>query len=122
MPIPKKINAILFVILILQNTFMFAQIKTQTIRGSVIDKVTRQPVIGAAVSVVGTTQGSITNASGNFSISNVGIGRQSVKCTSIGYETFSSEEFILNSAKEVVLTIDLKESIGDLQEVNLKIQ
>lgn len=109
----------LFVLISFHSSILFAQNKTQTVRGSVIDRVTRQPVIGASISVVGTTQGAITDASGSFSIANVVIGRRSVKCTSVGYEAFSSEEFILNSAKEVVLTIDLKESTGELQEVKI---
>ena len=112
-------KSLFFALLFFQNPFLFAQNKSQTVRGTVIDRVTRQPVIGASISVVGTTQGSITDASGAFSIVNVVIGRRSVKCTSVGYESFSSEEFILNSVKEVVLTIDLKESIGDLQEVKI---
>ncbi|WP_435354558.1 TonB-dependent receptor [Emticicia sp. SJ17W-69] len=108
-----------FVLISFHSSILFAQNKTQTVRGTVIDRVTRQPVIGASISVVGTTQGAITDVLGTFSIANVAIGRRSVKCTSVGYEVFSSEEFILNSAKEVVLTIDLKESTGELQEVKI---
>ncbi len=98
---------------------LFGQNKTQVVRGSVIDRITRQPIIGASVQITGTTQGAITDASGLFSIPNVAIGRRSVKCSSIGYETYSSEEFILNSVKEVVLTIDLREATGDLEEVKV---
>ncbi len=112
-------KSLFFALLFFQNPFLFAQNKSQTVRGTVIDRVTRQPVIGASISVVGTTQGANTDVLGTFSIPNVAIGRRSVKCTSIGYETFSSEEFILNSVKEVVLTIDLKESTGELQEVKI---
>jgi hypothetical protein len=100
-------------------SILFAQNKTQIVRGSVIDRITRQPIVGASVQITGTTQGAITDASGLFSIPNVAIGRRSVKCSSIGYETYSSEEFILNSAKEVVLTIELSEATGDLQEVKV---
>lgn len=100
-------------------SILFAQNKTQVVRGSVIDRITRQPIVGASVQITGTTQGAITDASGLFSIPNVAIGRRSVKCSSIGYETYSSEEFILNSAKEVVLTIELSEATSDLQEVKV---
>lgn len=100
-------------------SILFAQNKTQVVRGNVIDRITRQPIIGASVQITGTTQGAITDASGLFSITNVAIGRRSVKCSSIGYETYSSEEFILNSAKEVVLTIELSEATSDLQEVKV---
>ncbi|RYU96540.1 TonB-dependent receptor [Emticicia agri] len=100
-------------------SILFAQNKTQVVRGSVIDRITRQPIVGASVQIIGTTQGVITDASGLFSIPNVTIGRRSIKCSSIGYETYVSEEFILNSAKEVVLTIELNEATGDLQEVKI---
>jgi hypothetical protein len=105
--------------ILLNSPLLFAQNKTQIVRGNVIDRVTRQPIVGASVLITGTTLGAITDSSGLFSIPNVTIGRRSVQCSSIGYETYSSEEFILNSAKEVVLTIDLKESTGDLQEVKI---
>ena len=101
------------------TTLLQAQNKTQVVRGSVIDRITRQPITGASVQIAGTTQGAITDASGLFSIPNVAIGRRSVKCTSIGYEAYSSEEFILNSVKEVVLTIELAESSSDLQEIKV---
>ncbi|CAH0995689.1 hypothetical protein EMA8858_01814 [Emticicia aquatica] len=110
---------LLFTVLFLNSSLIFAQNKTQIIRGTVIDRITRQPVIGASIAVIGTSQGSLSDVLGNFSIPNVPIGRRSVKCTSIGYEAFSSEEFILNSVREVVLTIDLKESTGELQEVKI---
>lgn len=100
-------------------SILFAQNKTQIVRGSVIDRITRQPIVGASVQITGNTQGSITDASGLFSIPNVAIGRRSIKCSSIGYETYASEEFILNSAKEVVLTVELREATGDLQEVKV---
>lgn len=114
-----KYLSLTWLILTFCSITVFAQNKTQTISGTVIDRVTRQPVIGASVSINGTQQGAVSDASGKFSILNVNIGRRSVKCTSIGYETFSSEEFILNSVREVVLMIDLKESTGELQEVKV---
>ncbi|GGD70185.1 prevent-host-death protein [Emticicia aquatilis] len=114
-----KYLSLTYLFVIICSLSVLAQNKTQTIRGTIIDRVTRQPVVGASITVVGTTQGGISDVSGNFSIPNVSIGRRAVKCTSIGYETFSSEEFILNSVREVVLTIDLKESTGELQEVKI---
>lgn len=111
--------SIIYFLIIFNCISSFSQNKTQTIRGKVIDRVTRQPVIGASVSVFGTTQGAISDALGSFVIMNVPIGRCSIKCTSIGYESFSSEEFILNSVREVVLSIELKESTGELQEIKI---
>lgn len=95
------------------------QNKTQTIRGRVVDRINRQPLVGATLLVVGTTQGTQTNALGEFVLPNVHIGRTAVRCSMVGYEAYSTEEFILNSVREVVLTIELKESLNDLQEVKV---
>ena len=39
-----------------------------TVKGQVVDAETGDPLIGAAVTVVGTTQGSVTDVNGNFTI------------------------------------------------------
>lgn len=105
--------------LVFLNVSLFAQNKTQTIRGKVIDRVNRQPVAGASVIIIGTAQGTQTDALGEFSIPNVRIGRTAVKCTMVGYEPYSTEEFILNSVREVVLNLELKEALYDLNEVKV---
>ena len=52
----------------LSSAFIFAQ--TKTVTGTVVDEL-GEPVIGANVIVVGTTNGATTDIDGNFSISNV---------------------------------------------------
>jgi len=52
----------------LSSAFVFAQ--TKTVTGTVVDEM-GEPVIGANVVVVGTTNGATTDIDGNFSISNV---------------------------------------------------
>jgi hypothetical protein len=56
-----------------------------TVSGFVRDSATREPLIGATVSVRGTKLGKITNKSGFFSIANVPSGKQTVVVSFVGY-------------------------------------
>lgn len=115
----RKYLSLTFLLLLSSFLSVVAQTKTQTVRGRVIDRVNRQPMVGVSVVVVGTTQGAQTNALGEFVLSNVRIGRTSVKCSMVGYEDYTTEEFILNSVREVVLNVELKENLYNLQEVKV---
>ncbi len=100
----KRVFAILYTILPL---FAFAQVPTQIIRGNVIDKDTREPLIGATIVLQGASMGTTTDAEGNFALPNAPVGRHQVQCTYIGYDTWLSDPFILNSARELTLAIEL---------------
>lgn len=92
---------------------------TQTIKGRVIDKVTRQPLIGATIAVTNTEApiGITSDAEGNFSLVNVPVGRRVVECQYVGYKSFVSEGIVVNSVKEVVLEIELVEGAIEIDEV-----
>src|SRR5690606_14328992 len=76
-----------------------AQIPTQVIRGRVTDKDTREPLIGANVTIVNSNPelGGVTDLDGKFEITAVPVGRVQIECTYIGYGSFLSDPFILNS-------------------------
>lgn len=92
---------------------------TQTVRGRITDADSRAPVIGANVVVVESDPllGSSTNVSGDFKIAEVPVGRISLKVTSIGYEEKLISNLLVNSAKEVVLDIELRESMVNMEEL-----
>jgi len=86
---------------------------TQTVRGTAVDKFTKAPLIGATVYVSNSDPiiGAITDENGKFTLKKVPLGRAEVICTYIGYDSYSSENFIITSAKEVVLDIEMVEGI-----------
>ena len=86
---------------------------SQSIRGTVIDKFTKAPLIGATVYVSSTDPviGTISDENGHFVLKKVPLGRAEVKCTYVGYDGYASGNFIITSAKEVILTIELIEGI-----------
>lgn len=97
------------------------EIKKQTIRGRVIDKDTRSPVIGASIVIAGTEplRGTITNQDGYYSIQNIPVGRQTIHVSSIGYIPANFDNIMLLSAKEKILNIEMEESVSDLEEVRV---
>lgn len=57
----------------------------QSINGEVIDKITNEPVMGANVSVPGTSSGAITDVAGKFSF-NLPAGSKQIQVSFIGYQ------------------------------------
>ena len=69
----------------LLTSLTFAQ--KGTIKGSVIDAKTQEPLIGATVLLGGTTIGSVTDFDGNYLIVDIEPGTYDLRCSFISYET-----------------------------------
>jgi len=96
-----------------------AQSPTQTVKGQVLDKDTGQPLIGATVEItdIDPTIGVTTDVDGNFELTEVPVGRRTVQVQYLGYEPYVSDGVIVNSAKELVLNIQLIESVVTTETV-----
>lgn len=118
MRMPKQINLLLS-FLVFFPVFLWTQTPTQTIRGLVLDKDTRQPLIGATIQVMDLepTSATVTDFNGRFELPGVPVGRRRLECQYLGYDPFVSDNIILNSAKELNLTIELVEIGLEMQEV-----
>ncbi len=112
----KKVLSIGLFLLI--SLFSFSQ-QTQVVRGRVIDKVSKSPIIGASVIIKGTSPiiGTATDIDGYFRLDKTPIGRQSIEVSFLSYSTAVINNLIVNSAKEVVLTIELEEKVSKLEQV-----
>ncbi len=112
-------NLKLFLILLLGASSVFAQDNlTQTIKGTVLDKEAEYPLIGVNVVLIGDeAKGSTTDIDGNFKIEGVPVGRQAIQFSYIGYETVTVPNILVNSAKEIVLNVEMEEDLEDLAEV-----
>jgi len=86
----------------------------QTVRGTVVNKVTKNPLVGATVFIQDTnpTIGALTDGEGKFILKKVPVRRNILECRYVGYSTFLSDGFIVTSAKEVVMDIELTEGIA----------
>lgn len=112
----KKLTA-LFAQFILFSTCGFSQ---QIVRGTVVDKETKYPLIGVNITIElpsGELLGAATDLDGLYRIENVPYGRQTVKATYLGYMDVAIGNIIVSSGKEVILDLQMEENIEELAEV-----
>lgn len=106
---------LLFILLL--PFFAFSQSPTQTIRGAVLDKQTQSPLPGCIVQVLDVeNRNSVSDENGKFRIENVPIGRHPVKISLLSYKE-KVQTVILTSGKEIVLNVELEESVVMGEEV-----
>lgn len=117
----SALQKIFFITLIITNAsnLLFAQSQTQTVRGIVIDKVSEEPLIGAAIILEGSnpTIGTTTDLDGKFILPNIPLGRKVFIVQSLGYNNINIPEVLVTSGKEVVLEIKMEESVTKMKEV-----
>ncbi|WP_232424972.1 TonB-dependent receptor [Algoriphagus resistens] len=95
-----------------------AQQLTQTVRGTVIDQITKAPMPGATVMILGSDPviGTTTDVDGYFKLAGLPLGSYSLKVDFMGFKEIIIPNVQLNSGKEVVLTISLEEDITQVEE------
>lgn len=94
---------------------------TQTIRGTVIDKISQTTLPGAVVFVVNSQPviASTANENGEFKLQNVPVGKQSLKISFMGYKLITMQNLSVNAGKELVLTVQMEEDITQMNEVEV---
>lgn len=110
---------IIFITLLQISFSASSQSLTQTVRGTVTDKITGQPLPGSTIVIVNSSPltGSATNENGEFRLTNVPVGRHSFRITFLGYKEMMINDYPVNSGKEVVLNIGLEEDFITGKEV-----
>jgi hypothetical protein len=94
---------------------VFAQ--TGRIAGTVTDADTREPLIGVNVIIDGTTQGTVTNADGFFSIINVSPGTHVLRVSYIGYTNQIIQEVRVRIDQTTTINVQLREEAIGIDEV-----
>ncbi|WP_297337865.1 TonB-dependent receptor [Algoriphagus sp.] len=115
----KSFSKILAVIFCFALNPLKAQTLTQTVRGKVVDQVTKAPMPGATVMILNTDPliGATTDLDGDFKIPQVPVGSHTLSVTFIGYKDIILPNVLVNSGKEVVLSIAVEEEFGKMDEV-----
>lgn len=114
----RKLISFLFVFTFF-TSYIFCQVLTQTVRGTIIDVDSKLPLIGAEVLIMGTNPlvGTTTDVDGRFRMENIPVGRVSLKLSYLGYEEAIIPNVEVNSGKEVVVDLSMQEAIVKMEEI-----
>ncbi len=93
----------------------------QNISGIVVDNISGEPLFGANVVIENSNPflGVSTDENGKFSFNNIPVGRISLKVTYLGYYPKVLSNLSLGTGKELVLTIEMEESVIQGEEVEV---
>jgi len=108
----KKILSLLFTVFVF---VAFTNAQTGTVKGKIADK-NGEPLIGANVFVKGSTLGTITDVDGNYILSKIPEGEQTIVASFIGY---SNQENTVTIKAEQTITLNyvLQEDVTTLDEL-----
>jgi CarboxypepD_reg-like domain len=100
---------------------LWSQQLSQNIRGQVIDKSTRQALPGASVQLLEhPDKGTLTDSQGYFRLADIALGRVSARVRFVGYQEVLVGNLVLTSAKEMILLVEMEESLEQLDEVKVR--
>ena len=115
----RTILAIWSLCLIIIASPVYGQQQGQTVKGFIKDSKAGYPLIGASVVLIGSDPvvGAVTDINGKFVIENVPAGRQNFAVQYIGYKSVTLPNVLVTTGKEVILNLELEESVEKLNEV-----
>jgi len=86
------------------------------IAGTIIDKRTKEPMVGVAAQVEGTTLGSLSDPDGSFRILSVPAGVHTLVIKMIGYNTYKLTELEVSPGLTATVTIEMESKVIDLDK------
>ena len=114
MSMKLDLGKVIFFILLLVLSTMTAM--AGNIKGTVLDKQTKEPLTGATIQITGTAQGVVADIDGNYTL-NVNDGTYTITVRYIGYK-----DILLNSIKvkaETLLNFEMESDAQALGEVSV---
>ncbi len=103
------------------SSIYFLNAKAQTngiVIGNIKDKNTQETIVGAAVSIEGTTNGVTSDADGNFKL-NVPVGTYILKASFVGYISLIKENIVVTSGNAQIVNFELESALKNLNTVEI---
>jgi hypothetical protein len=117
-----RLYLFVWLLFVLPCPLALSQSFTQTLRGTIMDEDGKFPLTGANVVIAGTHPliGTTTDHKGEFRFDHVPLGRADLLVTYLGYEDKAIPNVLISAGKEVILAIEMKESLTQISEVMVK--
>ncbi|MFN8344465.1 MAG: TonB-dependent receptor [Spirosomataceae bacterium] len=109
----------------LSVSFFASAQPTQTVRGKIFDKESKFPLVGVTALLVNNAAqpvGTVTDTEGNFRLSNVTVGRQTLRFTLVGYKEILLNNIVVEAGRETILNLEMEESVTELNTVVVKVK
>ena len=89
------------------------------IKGAVKDKLSKEPLIGATIRLVGTPAGAVTDMDGNFELNSTGVleGLYDIEIKYVGYTTEVRRKVRVENGKLAILNLELETDAHELSDV-----
>src|ERR1035437_2189741 len=105
---------LLFVLVLVYSSTLFAQ--KGTFKGTVVDKKTKETLVGATIRIKGTSIATVANIDGKFELRNIEPGKQTVLSSMVGYSPAeTSIDIVANQTTN--LDLEMQEDLIGLHEV-----
>ena len=111
-----NVKTITLMLMIFYSQFISTQNTDQSLRGTVKDQITNQPLAYVNV-ILSDSIIAATNEDGIFRFDQLKLGRYKLMLQYVGFEDAILPNIIINAGKETVLNITMQESIEKLQEI-----
>jgi hypothetical protein len=115
----RVLSSMLLLICLAGNSMAQTEIK-QTIRGKIVEKESKSPLFSVTVRLYKDSTlitGTATDLEGNYRLADVPLGKYTLKVTMVSYQPMVMENVIVNSAKEVILNVEMEEYAVKINEV-----
>lgn len=97
-----------FIFLSVFSSITFLHAQNGSVKGTIIDSKTKEPLIGASALIEGTSNGAAADLDGSFTIHDVKPGTYSLKVSYVSYKTQIKEKIVVgsNNTTEIEVTLD----------------
>ena len=90
-----------------------------TLHGRALNNATKEPIIGANVTILGTALGMVTDINGDFTFSNIPTGTYQLKVSQIGFKAAVKTDIVVAAGKPTEIVIEINEMLIDVGGVTI---
>ena len=92
---------------------------TGILEGKIVDKVSKEPLVGVNVYVVGTPYGATSNKEGTYRIADVRGGEYDIRYSILGYKTLIMKDVVVSPDLRTKLNVELEVGAVEFQPVEI---
>jgi len=116
----KEIEKLVLIISLIIFSSVSAQSSRGGITGKVVDKISKEPLPGVNVIIVGTNIGAATDLKGEYIIEGLEPGIYQVRASFIGYDAQIKSDIVVNNVRPANVLFELMESVIELGGITVQ--